>query len=877
MAEKVQVILDGKDTSGTAFQSFQANIAKAQAAIAGFAGGIAGGVVAQLPQILEAAFEHVNPKSVIDAADQLNKLSQRTGLAVETLGALEFAGKLADVSTDELATSLKRLNVNIAAAARGEKEQAGAFAAIGVSVKDANGNIRDAGEILGDVADKFSGYEDGANKVAIANALGGKSFEKLIPLLNGGRQGFADAKAELEKLGAAIGPELARKSEIFNDNLTRIATAGTAVKVTIAGGLIDTLVDLSDKQVAAVKSGTLLADTFDRIKSVLFGGPGLIKDYVFGKSLPPDKLADSQKAVADLSVELAKLQDYLSRNPNSSGTQKAVDAIISKLATARQSLKDAQDAATADFRRNDKKGSDFSAAPPPKKAAPALPNTSAADNAEALLKKQLEGRIKAIRDAFENEKDLFAFGQRQLDEEYQHGEVSIEDYYAAKSKAADDFLARQQKALSDEIAAQRETQAKFTKPQDRQDAENKIADLLAQQAKGYREAGQAAEVAGKQEQRAFEDVARTLLSLDAELAELSGDKLGADLARNALKIEEVQKQLAKVGGDPARLASLRELLANQAQFAKVQDDVARITDRAQTAEEAFLLTADRGGKSLLETEGGVRDIRTETIRQLDKEIAKTAELLKTQQSPDLIDYYEKLKVTREKAFEAQDPGLKRYRDALEEMGQVGANSLEDLIVDGGKVSDVFKAMEKDLIRLITHDFLTAPLATSLSNWLKDLSGTGGQKSGGLGGGDLFSGIASLLGFGGTGGYNLAGTGSGAATGFTGAVNFHSGGFAGSSRAERQVPATVFDHAERYHSGGLAGLMHDEVPAILRKREEVLRTDDPRHRDNWSAGASRAPVTQILNFQMNSQPSRETQAEIARRAGIAIAQAMQRNN
>jgi 3-deoxy-D-arabino-heptulosonate 7-phosphate (DAHP) synthase class II len=47
---------------------------------------------------------------------------------------------------------------------------------------------------------------------------------------------------------------------------------------------------------------------------------------------------------------------------------------------------------------------------------------------------------------------------------------------------------------------------------------------------------------------------------------------------------------------------------------------------------------------------------------------------------------------------------------------------------------------------------------------------------------------------------------------------------------------AFNLAPRYHSGGIAGLMPDEVPAVLRAGEEVLREDDPRHRNNLRGAA-----------------------------------------
>jgi len=80
--------------------------------------------------------------------------------------------------------------------------------------------------------------------------------------------------------------------------------------------------------------------------------------------------------------------------------------------------------------------------------------------------------------------------------------------------------------------------------------------------------------------------------------------------------------------------------------------------------------------------------------------------------------------------------------------------------------------------------------------------------------------------------------------------FHSGGIIGQPPATRNVSMGLFAGAPRYHTGGIVGkaadkvsekLKHNEVPAILMggpkgKREEVLRADDPRHRDNLGMSA-----------------------------------------
>jgi len=85
----------------------------------------------------------------------------------------------------------------------------------------------------------------------------------------------------------------------------------------------------------------------------------------------------------------------------------------------------------------------------------------------------------------------------------------------------------------------------------------------------------------------------------------------------------------------------------------------------------------------------------------------------------------------------------------------------------------------------------------------------------------------------------------------GAGQHHSGGIAGQAGVHRQLPAWLFGVAPRYHSGGIAGLEPDEVPAVLKRGEEVLTRNDPRHRSNGGldrsskqAVAFRTPIVAI---------------------------------
>lgn len=161
-------------------------------------------------------------KSQIDLADAYSKQSAIVGIAIDDWSALNYATDLSGVSNQQLETSITKLNKAMAGALEGVGAGADAFKILGINVRNADGSLRDSYSVFNEVADAFSGIEDGAAKAALAQDIFGKSGTKLIPLLNGGSAGLADMRREAEQLGQVINADTGKAAEAFNDNLTRL-------------------------------------------------------------------------------------------------------------------------------------------------------------------------------------------------------------------------------------------------------------------------------------------------------------------------------------------------------------------------------------------------------------------------------------------------------------------------------------------------------------------------------------------------------------------------------------------------------------------------------------------------------------------------------
>ena len=179
--------------------------------VKGGAGAMSGALGALVPAVAIGGLATL-AKGSIDAADNLNDLSQRTGVAVESLSRFGAAADDSGSSVDEVAKAMGKLSKGIVDPASKASE---ALKSIGISATDASGKIRPMDDVMLDIADRFAKMPDGAQKTALAMELFGKSGMNLIPMLNQGR----DA---LSKYNATITTEGAQAADKFNDSLNEI-------------------------------------------------------------------------------------------------------------------------------------------------------------------------------------------------------------------------------------------------------------------------------------------------------------------------------------------------------------------------------------------------------------------------------------------------------------------------------------------------------------------------------------------------------------------------------------------------------------------------------------------------------------------------------
>ena len=142
-------------------------------------------------------------------ADELLTRSAQTGLDTGTLQGLDYASKFLDF--DGIDQSLVKLTASMDKARDGADKQAQAFAALGVSVTGADGQLRNNWDTFKDVIDALGQVENATERDALANDLFGKSYSELKPLIDAGSDSLQELMDKAEESGYVLDESQVRK------------------------------------------------------------------------------------------------------------------------------------------------------------------------------------------------------------------------------------------------------------------------------------------------------------------------------------------------------------------------------------------------------------------------------------------------------------------------------------------------------------------------------------------------------------------------------------------------------------------------------------------------------------------------------------------
>ena len=481
-----------------------------------------------------ATFDTLKNKieGAIASAAGLQQLSERTGATVEALSGLSAIAKLSGTDTETLATSLQKLSKSMVDAQNGGKKTSASFAAIGISVKDLAGKGPD--QVFQMVAKALANYQDGAEKVVIAQNLLGKSGANLLPVL----KDLADAgdlqvkvtaaqaqmadeyeknqvrlKVSTEAIFRVIGMELVPVFNAFTKALLDAQNANDGVRK----GVDDLAKDGSIRTWAenAARVVGVVIDAFDGVARTVL---------IVGKTL----------GVAMAQAALVAQGEF--RLASNAGLElgKDIDGILNRELFSSRLEKRLQESAKT------------TAAAKPR----ARINTTGLGNGDVYkgpsddpTRKLLEGQLKAQDALIATEKTQLQSREQVLQAFYNQEYLDASEYYATKQTLIQDALKAELEAYDKQVAAIAIYMAQAKKETDVQEGRNKLAEVAKKRA--------AAEVlASKQLTDAALEQARVYREFDLATTAVA--------RQNALANEQSQFQIDLLGKNTLEVAKLTE-------------------------------------------------------------------------------------------------------------------------------------------------------------------------------------------------------------------------------------------------------------------------------------------------------------------------------
>ena len=205
---------------------------KKLAPLSGAAGAIGGG-------LLKLGYD------AVQSADDLNTLAKQTGLSTAEIQKMKYASDLVDVSFEDMAGALKKIKPKMT-------ENNKAFADLGISVTDANGNLRDVNDVFQESLVALSQIENETERDQVAMSLFGKSADQLAGIIDDGGAALNAYGKEAENLGLILDQDTLDALNETNDTLDKMKANMSGSLAQIGADVASVLAPALEKAAVAI-------------------------------------------------------------------------------------------------------------------------------------------------------------------------------------------------------------------------------------------------------------------------------------------------------------------------------------------------------------------------------------------------------------------------------------------------------------------------------------------------------------------------------------------------------------------------------------------------------------------------------------------------
>ena len=211
------------------------------------AAGNAFGVLKNIAPVLGVAAIGKMVNDTLQLGDSLDKMSQKTGIAVPVLDKLRQAADLGGTDFKVLSKAFPTLAKNMQDASRGIGTARKSLDEMGISVLDSQGNLKQLDDIFFEIGDSLKNFSDNEALAKVGEIFGTGIGSKLIPIMKQGSE-------SIQALKTGFDQELAERMAAFNDKVTQLGerfkilrTELTKLLLDLLEKLVNLLTDLTDK------------------------------------------------------------------------------------------------------------------------------------------------------------------------------------------------------------------------------------------------------------------------------------------------------------------------------------------------------------------------------------------------------------------------------------------------------------------------------------------------------------------------------------------------------------------------------------------------------------------------------------------------------
>ena len=181
-------------------------------------------------------------QSFVGTGDELDKMSKRLGISVETLSELKFAAEQSGASLDDIEKAVKKLSSSVFDANNGVKASADAFQALGLNAAMLQ-DLSPEEQFLA-VTKALAQVENASTRAALAQDVFGRAGTTLLPLVAEGAEGLEELRQRARDLGITFTTGAAAKAADFTDALNELKLSIGGLGNVVAEKIVPALTNL---------------------------------------------------------------------------------------------------------------------------------------------------------------------------------------------------------------------------------------------------------------------------------------------------------------------------------------------------------------------------------------------------------------------------------------------------------------------------------------------------------------------------------------------------------------------------------------------------------------------------------------------------------